>query len=359
MNSIPSNSQNQGSSSTLRIAHKIIELRPQNEAEAEAISKEYGLSLIASRILSARGFKVGEELKNFLNPSLKEGIPDPAELKGLLDACVLIRDCWKAKDKVALACDFDVDGLSGCAQLSHFLKTIGMECLVLVPDRFADGYGLNKGIVKEAAARKCRLLISIDYGTSNKEELEFAHELGLKTIVIDHHHITRGDLPADVFINPHQEGCGFAGKVLSAAGLIWFLLIGLKKAISRASNLDVKEYLDLACLGTICDMVPLVGANRVIVSKGLELLRNTQRVGLKALKEVSGINNQVSCYDVGFALGPRINAAGRIVHGSMVIELLTTNDTQVAKKIAGDLNKLNVERQEVETSMKNKAVKLI
>jgi len=359
MNSMSSVSQRPLPSSTPRIAHKVIELRPQNDTEAEAISKEYGLSLIPSKILAARGFKVGEELKNFLDPSLKEGIPDPSELKGLLDACILIRDCWKGKGRVALACDFDVDGLSGCSQLSHFLKSIGMECLVFVPDRFTDGYGLNKGIVKDAAASGCSLLITIDYGTSNNEELEFAHELGLKTIVIDHHHITRNDLPADVFINPHQDGCGFAGKVLSAAGLIWFLLIGLKKAISGASNIDVRDYLDLACLGTICDMVPLIGANRVIVTKGLELLKTTKRVGLKALKEVSGINNQVSCYDVGFALGPRINAAGRIVHGSMVIELLTTSDTQMAKKIAGDLNRLNIERQEVEASMKNEAMKLV
>ncbi len=343
---------------TLKVAHKAIELRPQHAKTASAISKDHRVSAIAGRVLAARGFKPGQGLNNFLSPTLKEGLPDPAKLKGLEEACLFIRGAVSRGEKIAVACDFDVDGLSGGAQIYHFLTSIGAVCLVFVPDRFVDGYGLNETIVQEAAAQACRLLITVDYGTTNRKELDMASSFGMKTIVIDHHHVGDSDsLPGDVFINPEQKGCGFADKVLSAAGLAWYLLVGLRKAIPSASSIDVREYLDLACLGTICDMVPLLGANRVMAAKGLELLSHTRRAGLRALKAVSGVNGDVSCHDVSFGLGPRINAAGRIIHGAMVIELLSTSDSSLARKIAGDLNKMNLERQEIELTMKDEAVR--
>lgn len=343
---------------TLKVAHKAIELKAQHPKTAAAISKDQGVSAIAASVLAARGFKPGGELKNYLSPTLKEGLPDPAKLKGLEEACLLIRGAVSRREKIAIACDFDVDGLSGGAQIYHFLTSLGALCSVFVPDRFADGYGLNETIVQQAAAQACTLLITVDYGTTNHKELELASSFGIRTIVVDHHHVSDScDLPGDVFINPEQKGCGFADKVLSASGLAWYLLVGLRKAITAASSIDVREYLDLACLGTICDMVPLLGANRVMAAKGLELLSHTRRVGLRALKAVSGVNGDVTCHDVSFGLGPRINAAGRIIHGAMVIELLSTSDSSLARKIAGDLNKMNLERQEIELTMKDEAVR--
>lgn len=337
-------------------ALKKILLKPQDLKNAEKIEKSLGIQPIAARILSARGFSLGSDLETFLNPTLKEGLPNPESLKGLTDACKLIASSLKNKEKIAIACDFDVDGLTGGSQVYDFLKRIGAEVSVYVPNRFTEGYGLNPEMIQKMKAEGASVLICIDFGTTNQKELEVARSLGMKTIVIDHHHV--GDLvsPADVFINPQQKGCGFAGKTLSASGLAWFLLIGLRQHINEAKKIDIREFLDLAALGTICDMVPLMGVNRIIAKRGLEILSTTQRAGIKSLKFLAGIKNPVSCYDVGFGIGPRINAAGRIVHGEVVIELLTTDDKSRAESLAQSLHKLNAERQEIEAQMKEIAV---
>lgn len=343
----------------VRAANKRIMVRDRKGREAEEIAESHRVSPIAARVLAARGFVAGKALADFLAPSLKEGLPDPAALKGLPEACSIVRKAVHGKQKIAIACDFDVDGLSGGAMVHHFLLSLGMQSRVFVPDRFVDGYGLSEAIVREAHKDGSSLLIAIDYGTSNPAELLLARELGLKTIVVDHHHVGEGEVPADAFVNPNQAGCGFAGGILCAAGLAFYLLIGLRKALPEASGIDVRQYLDLACLGTICDMVPLLGVNRVIATKGLDALATTTRPGLQALKNVAGIAGRPSSTDVSFGIGPRMNAAGRMIHGDMVIDLLTTSDSMKARKIASDLGKLNTERQDTETLMKNEAVQML
>lgn len=343
----------------VQTAHKAIKIKKQNQAEAKKIAAELNISEVASRVLAARGFSVGADLDTFINPTLKDGLPEPQKLKNLDKACELIHQTIQQKKGIGICCDFDVDGLSGGAQVHHFFNSIGVTNQVFVPDRFEDGYGLNEKMVQAIAAAKYGLLITIDYGTTNVKELNLARKLGLKTIVIDHHHVGEIKTPADVFINPNQKGCGFAKKVLSAAGLAWYLIAGLKKCLPEAAKVDPKTYLDLACLGTICDMVPLIGANRVIAKRGLELLGQTSRPGLIALKNVSGVRERVTCSDVGFGMGPRLNAAGRMVHGNVVIELLTTFDSNVSSKLASRLNKLNVERQDTEARVKESALEQI
>lgn len=337
-------------------ALKKILLKPQDLKNAKKIEESFGIQPIAARILSARGFKIGSELQTYLNPTLKEGLPNPESLKGLSEACSLISSTIKNKQKIAIACDFDVDGLTGGSQVFDFLKRLNVDVAVYVPNRFTEGYGLNAEMIKKIKEEGASLLICIDFGTTNQKELDIAKSLGLKTIVIDHHHVGELKSTADVFINPQQKGCGFADKILSASGLAWFLLIGLRQHIDEARKIDVREFLDLASLGTICDMVPLIGVNRIIAKRGLETLSTTQRPGIKSLKFLAGIKNPVSCYDVGFGIGPRINAAGRIVHGEVVIELLTTQDKSKAESLAQTLHKLNAERQEIEAQMKEIAV---
>lgn len=327
---------------------KQVKLREQNLKAAAEIAKQYSLSPLASRVLAARDFKTGSELENFLTPALKTGLPDPSNLKGLKDAVKLLASTLKQGKNISISCDFDVDGLTGGSQLYDFLKRLGAKTSVLIPDRFSEGYGLNERIVREAKD----LLVTVDFGTTNPKELALAKELGLKTIVIDHHFVKEIP-PCDVFINPQQEGCGFADKILSASGLVWFFLLGLKKELD--CEIDLKEFLDLAALGTICDMVPLTSVNRIIAKRGLEALSLTNRRGLRSLKALAGISNPVSCYDVGFGLGPRINAAGRLVSGQMVVELLTTDDTSKADSIASKLHNLNAERQDIEAEMKSLA----
>ncbi|MCB0321779.1 MAG: hypothetical protein KDD60_12705, partial [Bdellovibrionales bacterium] len=208
-----------------------------------------------------------------------------------------------------------------------------------------------------AKADGCSILVTLDYGTTNHHELEFAKSLGLTTIVIDHHHVDSVP-PADVFINPQQPGCGFARGDLSAAGLCWFFIVALSKLLPAKESLDPKRYLDLACLGTICDMVPLRGANRIIARRGLECLSSTERVGLRALKDVMGVGGgkRMSCSHVSFGIGPRLNAAGRMVSGDLVIELLTTESSGKAEKLAKKLHKLNQQRQATEEEVKLSAI---
>jgi single-stranded-DNA-specific exonuclease len=344
--------------SRLGFQYKKIRLKAQEPQRAAQIQREFKLSPIAAQVLAARGFNASQELKAFLEPSIKDSLPDPKKLVGLMPACKLIETALAQRMPIAVCCDFDVDGLSGGAQVYHFLKTLGAEVRVFVPDRFEDGYGLNHNMVKEIAQSGFGLLLTIDFGTTNPKELKLARELGLKSIVIDHHHTIKEALPVDVFINPQQKSCGFAGRVLSASGLAWYLLAGLKNTLAKnnAAVPSTREYLDLACLGTICDMVPLIGANRVIAKEGLELLTQTKRAGLRALKEVMGLKNRASCSDVSFGIGPRLNAAGRMVHGEVVIDLLTTEDSLLAKKIADRLNRLNVERQDTENLVKERAL---
>lgn len=337
-------------------AYKRIRLRKQHPKESSAIESAHQLTPIAARILAARGFTCDGKLSHYLTPTLKEGLPDPEGLKNLEAAANLIATTAAAGEGVAICCDFDVDGLSGGAQVHDLLLKAGVSSRVLVPNRFTEGYGLNEGMIREIAEQKIPLMITIDFGTTNSRELGLARELGVRTIVIDHHHVGDHEPGADIFINPHQKGCGFAEKILSASGLAWYLVTALRRVLPGAKEIDPRAYLDLACLGTICDMVPLLGANRVLAKKGLEMLQTTTRPGLIALKNVSSISSRVGCGDVSFALGPRLNAAGRMIHGEVVIDLLTTADTDKAGKLAHKLNTLNLERQETEAIVKEEAI---
>lgn len=338
--------------------HKQVRVRAQHDDVALAIAQGCKVSPVVARILAARGFHPGVDLQNYLSPTLKEGLPDPSTLKNLMLACQKIKEVAAAGRPIAICCDFDVDGLSGGSLVHSFFIDVGIQSRVFVPDRFADGYGLNEKVVREIAERGFGMLLTIDFGTTNIKELTVARELGLVTVVVDHHHTGGNIPPADVFVNPHQEGCGFANKIPCAAGLAWYLVMGLRRHLD-VSNIDPKSYLDLACLGTICDMVPLVGVNRIIAKRGLELLSETKRIGLRAMKNIIGVRGPVGCSDVSFGIGPRLNAAGRIVHGEVVVELLTTKDSVRAEKLAKQLNDLNAERQTIEGTVKDEAIKAV
>jgi single-stranded-DNA-specific exonuclease len=336
-------------------AHKRIRLKKQDDATARKIAEQMNLNPVIGRILAARGFQANEDLKHFISPTLKEGLPDPSKLKNLAEACKLIHEVHKAGQGIAICCDFDVDGLSGGSIVHDFFNNAKVASRVFVPDRFVDGYGLNEKVVRQIAKDGYGLLLTIDFGTTNAKELSVARELGLKTIVVDHHHMSTDAPPVDVFINPHQSGCGFASATACAAGLAWYLVLGLRREFGL-DGIDPRQSLDLACLGTICDMVPLIGMNRVIAKRGLERLTDTHRAGLKALRNVIGIRGAVGCTDVSFGIGPRLNAAGRLVHGELVVELLTTNDSNKAEKLARQLNDLNVQRQDIEGAVKAEAI---
>jgi single-stranded-DNA-specific exonuclease len=335
---------------------KAIHLKPQREDRVSELMRQTGLGAVAARVLAARGFTGGDELAHFLNPTLKDGMPSPSLLKNLDAACELIDQTIRRGEAIGVCCDFDVDGLTGGAQVVDLLQVLGVRTHLFVPDRFSEGYGLNPSMIRAIKSAGCSLFIAIDFGTKNSEELRLARSLGVRSIVIDHHHVGDAEIECDVFINPHQAECRFAGGVMSASGLAWYLVAGLRAHLPQASHIDPRLYLDLACLGTICDMVPLTGVNRVIARRGLELLAHTPRVGLQALKQVSGLSGKVNCSDVSFGIGPRINAAGRMVHGEMVVKLFTTRDSREADRISHALNKLNTDRQVQEQAVRTMAI---
>lgn len=314
--------------------HKRIELRPQSLAVAEQLCLEYGLSPVTARVLAARGFTSGIGLTQFLQPSLRDGLPNPSAIKNVDRALALLSEAMAAGYHIAVCSDFDVDGLTSAAQMVDFITQMKGTVTSYVPDRFEDGYGLSASIVERAHAEGARLLIAVDFGTKNGAQIELARSLGMKTIVIDHHDVGGLVNPADAFVNPQQEGCSFAEGLLCASGLTWYVIAAARSALPQAEAIDPRTFLDLACLGTICDMVPLRGPNRVIARRGLECLDTTTRPGLIELKKVAGIRAGLRSFDVSFGLGPRINAAGRIEHGDIVVRLLTTKSTSEAAKLA-------------------------
>jgi len=340
------------------LVQKKIALRSQDPAGAQLIAEEYKLAPLTARILASRNFLIDHKLETYLKPTLQKGLIEPDKLKNLAEGAALIASHVKNKNKIAICCDFDVDGLSGGSQIFHFLRSIGTRCKVFVPDRFRDGYGLNQEIIEKIKEQDFSLIITVDFGSSNHTELALANSLGIKSVVIDHHAV-QSNPPCTVFINPQQVGCGFADGIMSASGLAWYMLLALKKELPEAADINIKNYLDLACLGTICDMVPLAGINRIIAKRGLELMARTSRPGIVALKEVTGVLGEVSCTHVSFGFGPRINAAGRILHGDLVIDLLTTSDISKARRTARKLHKLNKERQEVEETIKHVALNTV
>jgi single-stranded-DNA-specific exonuclease len=342
------------SSPSWELPQKTISIREQNSAVAQEIESAHGLSKIISQILASRGFEPGSKLVEFISPSLKFGLKPPSELKGLQEAVALIVQTIKSRQSVFICSDFDVDGLSGAAQMTLFFRSFGIPLTVRVPNRFTEGYGLNYTIIQEAIDSKSSLLITIDFGTKNVEELALAKKNGIKTIVIDHHICDKTIPDVDAFINPNQEGCSFSSENLCASGLVWYVIASLKNHFP--DTFEPKEFLDLACLGTICDMVPLTGINRVIATRGLEILSTSRKPGLRALVKKVSRKKELNAYDVSFGIGPRLNAAGRLEHGDIVLNLITTVDQKKAEKTADTLDKLNSQRQKTEVKVKDDAI---
>jgi single-stranded-DNA-specific exonuclease len=331
-----------------------------DEQIVKEIASNLEIPYIVSKLLTLRGVGSATEAKNFLTPSFRESLPDPSQIKNIVEAAKKILVHVKKRSKITIFSDFDVDGISSGAQLKLFLEALGGDVHHYTPNRFKEGYGLSKSAIQELAETGTTLLITVDCGISNHSEITLAKQLGLETIIIDHHE--PHNLPeADIIVDPAQTGCPFQHEKLAAAGLVWMLLIVLRRVNNElpqdeqcATSPDPKDYLDLASLGTICDMVPLTKVNRLIAYRGIEALKNTERPGILALKNVSGVgsNAKFSTSNVSFGLGPRINAAGRIGDAKDAFELLTTNDSRRAKTLAEKIDKLNSHRRAIEEELK-------
>src|SRR5215471_10750842 len=335
------------------------------EADRQTVvqqAEQLKVSPLLARILVLRGYIDGQSAKRFLSSSLREDLPSPFEMVDMEVAVSRLVKAVEDKEYIGIWGDYDVDGTTGASVLVCFLRAVGAQPISYVPHRIDEGYGLNVAGLRRLKERGVGLVVTVDCGISNGREIEAAREFGLDIIVIDHHQ-PPPELPrALAVVNPHRKDCPFPDKGLCAAGLAFYVVIALRAKLREAGwfssgVLDIRPYLDIVTLGTIADMVPLNGVNRTLLRRGLQELSASSRPGVVALKKVAGVPaGIVSAGQVGFRLGPRINAAGRVDYGIKVVELLTTESNEVALRIAKELDEHNRERRAIEAEVLEQAL---
>ena len=322
---------------------------PPDPAAVRALQRGLGLPPVLSRLLVARGHRTDPEVRAFLRPLLAT-LHDPA---GLLDADRAARRLARAVERgeqVVVHGDFDVDGISAAALLTAWIRELGGRAEAIVPDRLAHGYDLSQAGVDRAAALGAAVLVTVDCGTVALEPVRRAVAAGMDVIVTDHHLPGPELPPALAVVNPKRPGCAYPNKDLCGAGVAFKVGQLLAAALGRPQE-ECWAYLDLVAMATIVDQVELTGENRVLTRYGLRVLTQTRRPGLKALIRSAGLapgpDNPVSSADVGFGLGPRINAAGRVGDAMAALNLLLTDDSDEAGKLAKTLTATNQERRQV------------
>ncbi len=338
------------------------EVNEESRAQARQLQSSLGLHKVVAQILANRGVCDPTSAKSFLAPTLREHLPDPKEILNIVPAADIILKAVAEQKQITVYTDFDVDGVSSGAQLFLYLKKLGAKVTTYVPNRFVEGYGLADLAVENLRKGGTELLITLDCGITNVAQIERLKKYGIQCVVVDHHEPGKELPPADAVVDPAQKNCPFQEHKLAAAGLVWMLLIVLRdRAKIMLPDVDAstlphpKDFLDLAALGTICDMVPLSGVNRLIAHRGIDALRESPRLGVIALKDVARIvsNKRFSSGHVSFGIGPRINAAGRLGDASQVLSLLTTEDSLEARRLADAIDRLNQQRKSVEGEVRD------
>ena len=331
----------------------------------ENLSKQLDIPPLIAQLLIKRGIMDPHKGEKFLSPSLNH-LYDPFLMKDVDKGVERIIKAIKERERVLVYGDYDVDGISACALLVDFLQLLDIQPSYYIPHRLKEGYGLNPEAVKCIAAQGVDLLICVDCGISDKEEIMLAQQLGIDTIVVDHHEVSSQLPSAYAVLNPLQPDCPFPFKGLAGVGVTFNLVVALRSRLRslgfwrhrREPNL--RRFLDLVALGTIADIVPLADMNRILVKYGLKELENNNRPGILALKEVSGIGmGEISAGQVSFRLAPRLNAGGRVSRGQIGVELLLTKDHTQAAKIAEELEHANRERQTIEERIYKEAKDII
>jgi single-stranded-DNA-specific exonuclease len=301
---------------------------------------------LVKEILLKRGVKKPGDIEAFLNPSYDKHLHDPFLLKDMDKAVKRIKQAIDKRQKIVIYGDYDIDGLSATSLLLDVFGAAGVEVSAHIPDRFEEGYGIITESLKKLKAEGAQLVISVDCGSTSLEPLAWAVQNNLDVIVTDHHE-TKASLPEAVaIINPKQPGDKYPFKDLAGTGVAFKLVQALQQKLDILADGQEKWLLDLVALGTVCDVVELVDENRVLVRYGLEVYKKSRRAGLVALAEVAGIElDDVSSESLGFYIGPRLNAVGRLAHAQKALDLMTTKNRQLAKSLARELDQLNRRRQ--------------
>jgi single-stranded-DNA-specific exonuclease len=340
------------SATGLAWAHR---LNPVQEMTALAIAQSLGVSDIVARVLAGRGV-TAENAERFLDPTIRDLLPDPGLLTDMMLAAGRIAQAIVGREKVAIFGDYDVDGAASSAMLKRFLRHYGVVAEIYIPDRVFEGYGPNPDAMRDLVVRGAQLIVTVDCGTNSAAAIQAANEAGADVVVLDHHQVG-GPLPAAyAVVNPNREDDLSGQGHLCAAGVVFLALVETARQLRvRGGDLpappDLLALLDLAALASVCDVVPLTGVNRAFVVKGLIAMRRMQNPGLVALTRASRIGEPLNTFHLAFLLGPRINAGGRIGDAALGARLLATDDSVEAEGIAETLDRLNQERQAMEQEM--------
>ena len=318
------------------------------------IAQRHELPELLARILAGRNIEA-DAVAAFLDPTIKHAMPDPHVLTAMKEAAERIADAVTRGESVAIFGDYDVDGATSAALLARYLRQCGLAPLIHIPDRLFEGYGPNVEAVRALAERGATLLVCVDCGTTSIEPLVEAKKLGLDTVVIDHHQADEELPPAVAIVNPNRRDDLSGLGHLAAVGLTFMTVVALNRVLrgrgfwqAGRSEPDLLALLDDVALGTVADVVPLIGLNRAFVAKGLIALRRRERAGHVSLMDVARLTGPPEAWHLGFLLGPRINAGGRIGRADLGVKLLLEDDPIEAAKIAGELDRLNQERQAIE-----------
>ncbi len=348
--------------------HPVIErrwtLKNADETVVGQLCRELGVGQAVATVLANRGYAEPAAAGSFLEPALA-GLHDPFLLAGMSEAVDRLVTARTRQEQVCVYGDYDVDGVSATALLIDFFRRVGIPCSYHIPHRMDEGYGLSRDGLVMVAKSGARVVVSVDCGITAVEEARWCAENGLDLIITDHH-MPGPEIPSAVaVVNPLQPGCGAPFRQLAGVGLAFKLIVALRArlraegAFASGGEPNLRQYLDLVALGTIADLVPLVGENRIIARYGLQELTSSSRVGITALKEVAGVNGPVTCGAVGFRLAPRLNAAGRLDDAARGVELLLTDDPIRARELAVELDAGNRERQALEQEILRDALAMV
>ena len=332
-------------------------LDDRGAARALAIAQRHGLPELLARILAGRNVEV-DAVDAFLDPTIKHSMPDPLVLTAMKEAAERIADAAIRGESVAIFGDYDVDGATSAALLARYLRQCGLDPIIHIPDRLFEGYGPNVEAVRALSERGATLLVCVDCGTTSIEPLAEAKKLGFDTVVIDHHQADEELPPAFAIVNPNRRDDLSGLGHLAAVGLTFMTVVAVNRVLrgrgfwtAQRPEPDLLLLLDDVALGTVADVVPLIGLNRAFVAKGLIALRRRDRAGHVSLMDVARLNGPPEAWHLGFLLGPRINAGGRIGRADLGVRLLLESDPIEAAKIAAELDRLNQERQTIELAM--------
>jgi single-stranded-DNA-specific exonuclease len=323
------------------------------ELRALAIAQIGGHDELIARVLAGRGVSP-DAVERHLAPSFRDLMPDPFCLRDMEAATDRLRRAVMAHERIAIFGDYDVDGACSAAILSEYLNACGLETIVHIPDRVTEGYGPNVEAIRGFAGQGATLVVTVDCGAVSREPFDAASQLGLDVIVFDHHQAPETLPKTAALVDPNREDDMSGLGYLSASGVVFMALVALNRALREAGfwsggkGPDLIAALDLVALATVADVVPLIGLNRAFVLRGLAIMRERRRPGLAALFDVAGADGPPRPHHLGFVIGPRINAGGRIGDAALGVRLLTTADDLEARAIAAELDRLNRVRQQIE-----------